>query len=71
MSPLLMPEFFSRSPASQKRGYSARPFWACLLAFFLLAILSWVSGRLAEPTERVSVHHVAQLRMRDNALEVR
>ncbi|RAK87917.1 sodium/calcium exchanger protein [Aspergillus costaricaensis CBS 115574] len=71
MSPLLIPKFLSRRPASRKRGYSARPFWACLLAFSLLAILSWVSGRLAEPTERVSVHNVAQLRKRDNALECR
>ncbi|PYI10533.1 sodium/calcium exchanger protein [Aspergillus sclerotiicarbonarius CBS 121057] len=73
-----MPDLRRRLPASQKRLYSARPFWACLLAFSCLAALSWASGRLnlgdtaplARPAGQVSVHDVQGLR-RDNSVECR
>ncbi|PWY77168.1 sodium/calcium exchanger protein [Aspergillus sclerotioniger CBS 115572] len=78
MYPLLMPDLRRRLAAPQKRSYSARPFWACLLAFSCLAALSWASGRLnhgvtaplAPSAEQVLLHDVHRLR-RDNAVECR
>ena len=78
MYPLLMPGLRRQLADSPKRSYSARPFWACLLAFSCLAAISWASGRLnhgatallAPSAEQVLVHDVHRLRRRDNVVEV-
>ncbi|OOF93676.1 hypothetical protein ASPCADRAFT_172524 [Aspergillus carbonarius ITEM 5010] len=79
MYPLLMPGLRRQLADSPKRSYSARPFWACLLAFSCLAAISWASGRLnhgatallAPSAEQVLVHDVHRLRRRDNVVECR
>ncbi|PYH96989.1 sodium/calcium exchanger protein [Aspergillus ellipticus CBS 707.79] len=76
MLSLLTPDFRRRLSASQKRSLSARPFWACFLAFTALAVLSWACGRLnrdhtASLVLPVPDHHVHRLFMRDDAPECR